>query len=349
MKERDLRILAVDDDETFLQLLRTVLGEAGYEDLATAQSAQDAMRSITEAEEPFDCVLLDIAMPGTDGIELCRGIRALPDYRITPILMLTAKLDDASIEEAFNAGASDYVTKPIRGLELGARIRTARLLSEQMRRSVGLERSAAQLASRLEKLARRPLAEAFTIKGVSACMSDRDLEQLLVLLPSKIFATEAFALRIEGIEALYEKSSAEQFNALLTEVAASISAKLASSQHFISYAGSGVFGCVVLGSGRRIMETDFDAPDFWNLVTDALGAEPLDIRVTMSRTRRPKLQTGKGCVETLRTAIAGATEDRLMRRLQRELDQNRLREGLIVPRRPRLGVSRRQRPAPVDA
>ncbi|MBS8225938.1 response regulator [Vannielia litorea] len=349
MRERDMRILAVDDDETFLQLLRTVLGEAGYEDLETALCAEDAMRKVAEATSPFDCVLLDIAMPGTDGIELCRSIRALPDYRIKPILMLTAKLDDASIEQAFNAGASDYVTKPVRGLELGARIRTARLLAEQTRRSAGLERSAAQLASRLEKLARRPLDESFTIKGVSASMSDRDLEQLLMLLPSKIFATEAFALRIEGIQELYDNSSAEQFNALLTEVAGSISAKLSSTQHFISYAGSGVFGCVVLGSGRRELGIDLNSPGLWNLKSEAFGDETLDICVTMSRTRRPKLETGKGCVQTLRMATAGATEDRLMHRLQMELDQNRLRDGVIVPRRPRLGVSRRQRPTPIDA
>ncbi|WP_210410481.1 PleD family two-component system response regulator [Oceanicola sp. D3] len=349
MREQDLRILAVDDDETFLQLLRTVLAEAGYQDLDTALHAQDAMQKITEAKQPFDCVLLDIAMPGIDGIELCGKVRALPDYRITPILMLTAKLDDASIERAFDAGASDYVTKPIRGLELGARIRTARLLAEQMRRSVGLERSAAQLASRLETLARRSLDEGFTIQGVAACMPDRDLEQMLELLPKTTVATEVFALRIEGIQDIYRNSTAEQFNALLTEVAGNISAKLASSQHFISYVGSGVFGCVVLGNGRRNLEVDVTRLEFWNLKTDVFGNGPQNIRVTMSRTRRPKVEPGKVCVQTLRTAIARATEERLMRRLQLEIDQTKRRDGIIVPRRPRLGGTRRPRPTPPEA
>ncbi len=344
-----MQILAVDDDKTFLQLLQSVLAAAGYDALETALSAPEAKKRIDEAESAFDCVLLDIDMPGIDGIELCRQIRAVAGYEITPILMLTAKLDDASIEGAFEAGATDYVTKPLRGLELGARIRTARLLTEQMRISVGLERSAAQLASRLGASARRPLEEAFVVEDVPACLSEKDLERVLSLLPANLFAIETFALRIEGIESLYEDADAVSYDALIRDVVQSVSRKLAPSQHFIAHAGDGVFGCVVVGRGRQDLNRNLYEPFFWNVETPALGDGPRVVQLSMTRVGRPKVESGKTCVDTLRTAIATASEDRLVLRLKALPDLSKPRPGHIVPKRPRLGARRRPRPVASQA
>ncbi|MCO6384639.1 PleD family two-component system response regulator [Oceanicola sp. 502str15] len=336
-----MQILAVDDDTTFLQLLKSVLTHAGYDQVETACDADSAEARIAAAKEPYDCILLDIQMPGTCGIELCARIRKLPDYAITPILMLTALLDEASIDRAFNAGASDYVTKPIKGLELGARIRTARLLAEQTRKSLGLERSEAQLSARLDKLMQVPVSEAVEIEGVPACVSQRDLEHLLSLLPEKILAIASFALRVEDIAEMNGAMTRDAFSGFLAEVAGTISHKLTPSQHYITYVGDGIFGCVVLGSGCRSFDLKADEPDFWNTRTEAMGGSPRNVRLRVNAAEGMEPETGKDCVDSLRSAIAGASEDGLMNRLQQKLDHSRAKEGVIVPRRPRLGITRR--------
>ena len=136
-----MRILAVDDDPVFLQLLTTVLVGAGYKAVTKTESAADAIRILRSGEDKFDCLLLDIKMPGMCGIELCRKVRRLPEYKDTPIIMLTALKDGESIEKAFEAGANDYVTKPLQGIELGSRIRMATQLNDLRERNLRLLQS----------------------------------------------------------------------------------------------------------------------------------------------------------------------------------------------------------------
>ncbi len=136
-----MRILAVDDDDVHQRLLVLVLEENRYRDVALAGSANDALRMIHDADAPFDCFLLDIDMPGMNGIELCREIRALPGFADVPILMLTGMSDREHVEAAFSAGATDYVTKPINTFELTTRLRLANELLMQRRRidALGVE------------------------------------------------------------------------------------------------------------------------------------------------------------------------------------------------------------------
>ena len=73
----------------------------------------------------FDCLLFDISMPGMDGVELCRCVRQFPQYRQTPVIMLTAMRDMTHMGDAYRAGATDYVTKPFDIEELGLRLHAA--------------------------------------------------------------------------------------------------------------------------------------------------------------------------------------------------------------------------------
>ena len=84
-----MRILAVDDDPIIHDLLRDGLASQNNIDLTCVESAEDALEVLHGAEKPFDTFLLDILLPGTDGIELCRDIRALEEHRTTPIIMIT--------------------------------------------------------------------------------------------------------------------------------------------------------------------------------------------------------------------------------------------------------------------
>lgn len=118
------RILVVDDDRALAEMLGMVLQAEGFE---TRHSADG-----TEAVEAFremrpDLVLLDVMLPGLDGIEVCERIRAESG---TPIIMLTARTDTRDVVRGLEAGADDYVVKPFNPAELTARIR-ARLREPQ--------------------------------------------------------------------------------------------------------------------------------------------------------------------------------------------------------------------------
>lgn len=111
------RILVVDDDEALAEMIGIVLRNDGFEPTfcTTGDAALDEFRSTKP-----DVVLLDLMLPGKDGIEVCRDIR---DEADTPIIMLTAKSDTADVVRGLEAGADDYVPKPFKPAELVARVR----------------------------------------------------------------------------------------------------------------------------------------------------------------------------------------------------------------------------------
>src|SRR6266511_646416 len=115
------KILIVDDTPHNVKMLVDLLSAKGYETV-TAASGQDGLDQL-EAERP-DLVLLDVMMPGMDGYEVCRRIRANPEYGILPVVMVTA-LDPAGERiKGLEAGADDFLTKPVNMAELVARVRS---------------------------------------------------------------------------------------------------------------------------------------------------------------------------------------------------------------------------------
>ncbi len=117
------RILIVDDDPALAEMLGIVLQAQSFE-VAFVADGHRALRAFRDVRP--DLVLLDVMLPGTDGIEVCRQIR---EHSGTPIVMLTAKGDTGDIVAGLEAGADDYVVKPFTPAELVARIR-ARLRSD---------------------------------------------------------------------------------------------------------------------------------------------------------------------------------------------------------------------------
>ncbi|HZP97803.1 MAG TPA: response regulator transcription factor [Candidatus Limnocylindria bacterium] len=116
--ESRARILVVDDDEDVTSVVKRALERDGYE-VATAASAEEALRTLPECRP--DALVLDILMPGTDGLTLCRRIRS--ERPETGILMVTAKDAAADQVTGLDAGADDYLVKPFSVQVLEARLR----------------------------------------------------------------------------------------------------------------------------------------------------------------------------------------------------------------------------------
>ena len=112
------RVLVVDDDAALAEMLSIVLRNEGFDPVWCAHGDK-ALAAFKDAKP--DLVLLDLMLPGRDGVDVCRDIRAESGV---PIVMLTAKTDTIDVVEGLEAGADDYVAKPFKAKELVARIKT---------------------------------------------------------------------------------------------------------------------------------------------------------------------------------------------------------------------------------
>jgi two-component system, OmpR family, response regulator MprA len=113
-----MQLLVVDDDAAVREALALVLDLGGFE-VATAADGREALRTL--AASPLDAVILDVLMPGLDGLEVCRRMRACGNR--TPVLMLTARAEVSERVAGLEAGADDYLAKPFAHEELIARLR----------------------------------------------------------------------------------------------------------------------------------------------------------------------------------------------------------------------------------
>lgn len=127
-----MNIFIVDDDPSIVDLLSTILATDGFQNVRCFSSAAKGLSALKRVHPAFDCLILDIDMPGMDGIELCRQARQLQNYKDVPIIMLTGLRDKATVQAAMEAGATDYITKPFDVLQIGIRIRmSAKLVTAQ--------------------------------------------------------------------------------------------------------------------------------------------------------------------------------------------------------------------------
>ncbi|MCL3883907.1 response regulator [Marivita sp. GX14005] len=239
-----MKILVVDDDPLFLDLMEQTLRALGYSDIYQASSAHEALRAANTAKTPFQCFLLDIQMPGMDGIELCEILRESPEYAYTPIVMVTAMTEKHFVDQAFRAGANDYVTKPIETVEIKARMgMVQKLLSERM--------ISGTLQSQLhetEAAFGRQIAfdEAFGLPELSRTMPFASLENYVLRLGNmRMIANVAIGFHVENAADLYAASSGVEFVDGMSEIASVIGETLPGPANFLAYAGSGDFCAII--------------------------------------------------------------------------------------------------------
>ena len=120
MKKSDITILCVDDEPDILEILKYNLSSEGYNVL----TANDGLSAISKAKEIIpNLIIIDIMMPNMDGIEACEKLRADQKFNDTIIMFLTARGEDYSHVAAYEAGADDYVTKPVKPKVLVSKVK----------------------------------------------------------------------------------------------------------------------------------------------------------------------------------------------------------------------------------
>ncbi|MEI5907142.1 response regulator transcription factor [Bacillus spongiae] len=115
--DHSVKILIVDDEERIRRLLKMYLERENYL-IEEAENGETALKMAMEQE--YDCILLDVMMPGKDGTEVCLELR---EHKATPIIMLTAKGEEANRVQGFEVGADDYIVKPFSPREVVLRVK----------------------------------------------------------------------------------------------------------------------------------------------------------------------------------------------------------------------------------
>jgi DNA-binding response OmpR family regulator len=119
MSDDPRTVLVADDDEDILQLVSFRLERAGY----TVVTAADGPQALAAAREHQpDLAVLDVMMPGLNGYEVTRQLRADPATQAIPVILLTARVQEADVSRGFEAGADDYLRKPFSPQELRSRV-----------------------------------------------------------------------------------------------------------------------------------------------------------------------------------------------------------------------------------
>jgi diguanylate cyclase (GGDEF)-like protein len=149
-------ILVVDDSVHGHKQIEVFLKTAGYSKLLFAESAQEAFKHLNvessgKEQSKVDLILMDINMPGISGVEACRQIKAIEHLRDIPIVMVTAEDTDAGLQLAFEAGAVDYIKKPVSEVELVVRVGSVLKLKHEMDERISREKELLNITSLLEE------------------------------------------------------------------------------------------------------------------------------------------------------------------------------------------------------
>lgn len=184
------RVLVVDDEQDLLQLVEYNLEKNGF-DVTCVETGEDALRS-ARANQP-DVMVLDLMLPGLDGLEVCRSIKGEARTRDIPVVMLTAKGEESDVVKGLEMGADDYVTKPF-----SPKVLVARINAVLRRKAVGDPDETAVLKQ--DRLTIHPGRHEATIDGepIELTYTEFRILQLLARRPGWVYTRTQIVDQVQG-------------------------------------------------------------------------------------------------------------------------------------------------------
>ncbi|WP_108858895.1 two-component system response regulator [Ruegeria sp. Alg231-54] len=315
-----LAVLAVDDDPDILKLLQSALPELENCKVVAASSADEAIRQIEAAESPFDCLLVDIQMPGTSGIELLSQIRNLPDNLETPVIMLTALDDRQNIERAFLEGAFDYITKPFDFFELRSRMNAAHLLMMERKKTQSSSASIESLRSELDFNQKFSFEDPLSIDEQEQCLGYVEFDNYVEQLSrGRRFDSWVTAIKFRDAGYHFDLREFGDFRRAVSDIGFCIQKATQAAGGIYSYRGSGVFLVITHGRERTL-----------NIPTEAFLNQELRT-VLSNRCASVHLKVVKSTPVSLRSITkvgAFASLDTAVKKVN--LRETNLRKGLVA-------------------
>ncbi|MBP6039154.1 MAG: response regulator transcription factor [Flavobacterium sp.] len=191
MKKKDIKILLVDDEKDILEIVGYNLSQEGYQ-ISTASNGKEAIAK-AKKELP-QLIILDVMMPEMDGIEACENIRKIPELQDTIITFLTARSEDYSQVAGFDAGADDYIAKPIKPKVLVSKVKALlRRLKEDTKTTSTLTVGNIEINREEYKINNNG-------KEIILPRKEFELFYLLATKPGKVFTREEILDKVWGNE-----------------------------------------------------------------------------------------------------------------------------------------------------
>lgn len=193
MKKKDIKILLVDDEQDILEIIGYNLSQEGYQ-IVTANNGKEA---ITKARKELpQLIIMDVMMPEMDGMEACENIRKLPELSNVIITFLTARSEDYSQVAGFDAGADDYITKPIKPKLLVSKVKALlRRLKSDEHTSETLNVGGIEINREEYKIIKNG-------KEIVLPRKEFELFYLLASKPGKVFKREEILDKVWGNEVI---------------------------------------------------------------------------------------------------------------------------------------------------
>ncbi len=194
MKKKDIKILLVDDEQDILEIVGYNLTQEGYQ-IVTASNGKEAI--VKAKKELPHLIIMDLMMPEMDGIEACENIRRLPELSQVIITFLTARSEDYSQVAGFDAGADDYITKPIKPKLLVSKVKALlrRLKDDEAKGSETLNVGEIEINREEYKIIKDN-------KEIILPRKEFELFYLLASKPGKVFKREEILDKVWGSEVI---------------------------------------------------------------------------------------------------------------------------------------------------